>query len=328
MGIERVALKLWSCMVFVACCLCFYASTHCDWLEGIQEKQPQESSEGATSKSSTDSVPGSSSQGVLRKCSFVSGEEVEDESVAFLMLENPPSKLWKASAVTLGMANGFGGVACVLALVILISCAKCTDNIIARIQQVICIGVLILEMLALVFFLAGIDNDETHGKCGDDFGFFRSGNCKWGKSINFMIASMIMHLAGIVLSFIICYIDKARTAKKRYDKGLNVIGLKKKKNKSENKFKFDQFGAEQDEVESADPLTKEQTEQILQQMAKNPQMAQLLAQMASHSGSSSTWEVKNTKLIKLPIIFLNVSTYPDQWWSISKWFLTETELAY
>ena len=287
MAYERVALKLWSVMVFVAFGLCFYASTHCDWLEGIGGNSDHDTTGDPTSETSTESVATSSSQGVLRKCSFIGDEVEEDESTAFLMLENPPTKLWKASAVTLGMANGVGFVSCILALVILISCAKCTDNIIARIQQVACIIVLILEILALVFFLAGIDNDETHGKCGSNFGFFKSGNCRWGQSINLMIASVSIHLAGIVLSFILCYVGKVRDAKKNLDRGLNVIGMKKKK--ANKNFKFDHFGDDSDEPDTSDPLTKEQTEQILQQMAKNPQMAQLLAQIASQpSGGSST----------------------------------------
>lgn len=288
MAFERVALKLWSTMVFVAFGLCFYASTHCDWLEGIGSHSGQHTTGNSSSQTSTESVATSSSQGVLRKCSFIGGEVEEDESTTFLMLENPPSKLWKASAVTLGMANGFGFASCFLALIILISCAKCTDNIIARIQQVVCIVVMVLQILAFVFFLAGIDNRDTHGKCGSNFGFFKPGNCKWGQSINLMIASILINIAGIVLSFIQCYVGKVRDAKKKLDMGLNAIGMKKKKSKEQRKFKFDQFADDSDETDNSDPLTKEQTEQILQQMAKNPQMAQLLAQIASQPSSSNT----------------------------------------
>ena len=291
--IERVLLKLWACIIFVAFGICFHATIHCDWLEGIAADPTSDQQNGGSTNDDATTEPSTLSQGALRQCKFVGGEEQEDISTLDIMLETPPSAFWKASAITLGIANAIGFLSCFFALVILISCAKCTDEIVSRLQQFICIANVILQIVALVTFLAGLNNDTTEGRCGEGLGMFDPGDCSIGNSLYLLIASIVLQIAGIAVSFVVCVIMRVRAGVSTVGKGLKIAkklghdssdgksGKKdKKKKKSEDEHSEDRRTMNQ--------WSEEEKEELWQQMTENPEVALIFQQLLSGSGPSSS----------------------------------------
>merc|ERR1712226_1528536 len=185
---------------------------------------------------------------------------------------------------------GVGFLSCFFALVILISCAQCTDEIVSRLQQFICIANFVLQLTALITFMCGLDNDSTKDRCGKDLGMFNPGDCSIGDSLYLLIASIILQLAGIAISFVVCVITRVRATVKTAKTGLKVVnkvtghdstdGGKKNVNKSKSGSSNDEKPMEQ--------WSEEEKQELFQQMTENPEVALMFQQLLSGAGGSSS----------------------------------------
>ena len=292
--IERVLIKVWALIVFVAFGICIAATISCDWLEGIANYEAQSSKqtggEGGTSQSSTE--PPTLSQGPTRQCSYINGNKNGSKSITDMVMESTGASFWSAATWTLGTSCFFGFISCILGIIILLSCSKYSDEMISRIQQFVCILVVVLQLVGLCTYLAGLENEFTEGKCGKDLGYFNPGDCTLGDSIYLLLVSITLNTVGIVISFVICAISRIRAGVESVQSGIKVakkVGGRDspdgKKNGKKNKEKGQRSPS--DDKRTMQDWSEQEKQELWEQMNENPEVAKVFQQILSGPASSS-----------------------------------------